>query len=217
MVTPLYMRPSSTVVCFSFTSTRLFSISFNLKKTGKVRELVEQFKEIGIVLMRIIPESVSLSKLQIDLASSITLLQNLVFSRLSIASFFNFSDSFVFFSGACLGTSLSFLCSIALWLCILFFFFLVLVSFWGNSLCCTTCHSCPGEIGGGTTNLGGIFLLEVFMPFLCEKICLSFGETLFPLEDFSFLISCFEWYGYLQFFSFSLVVDIILFTTNSSL
>ena len=101
MVTPLYMRPSSTVVCFSFTSTRLFSISFNLKKTCKVIELVEQFKEIRILPMRIIPESVSLSKLQIDLASSIALLQNLVFSRLSIASSFNFSDSFVFFSGAC--------------------------------------------------------------------------------------------------------------------
>ena len=91
------------------------------------------------------------------------------------------------------------------------------MSFWGNSLCCTTFHSYPGEIRGGTTNLGGIFLLEVFMPFLSEKICLSFGETFFPLEDFSFLISCFEWYVYLPFFSFSLAIDIILFTTNSSL
>ena len=71
--------------------------------------------------MRIIPESVSLSELQIDLASSIALLQNLVFSGLGIASSFNFSDSFVFFSGACLVTSLSFLCSIALCLCIFFF------------------------------------------------------------------------------------------------
>ena len=123
MVTPLYMRPLSTVGCFSFTSTRLFSISFDLKKTGKVRELVEQFKEIGIVPMRIIPESVSLSELKIDLASFIALLQNLVFSGLGIASSFNFSDSFVFFSGACLGTSLSFLFSIVLCLCILFFFF----------------------------------------------------------------------------------------------
>ena len=58
---PLYMRPSSIVGCFSFTSTRLFSISFDLKKVGKVRELVEQFKEIGIVPMEIILESVSLS------------------------------------------------------------------------------------------------------------------------------------------------------------
>ena len=64
MVTPLYMWPSSTISCFSFTSTRLFSISFDLKKTDKVRELVEQFKEIGIIPRRIIPESVSLSKLQ---------------------------------------------------------------------------------------------------------------------------------------------------------
>ena len=123
MVTPLYTRPSSTVGCFSFTSTRLFSISFDLKKTGKVRELVEQFKEIRIVPMRIIPEFVYLSKFQIDLASSIALLPNLVFSELGIASSFNFSDSFVFFSGACLGTSLSFLFSIALCLCILFLFF----------------------------------------------------------------------------------------------
>ena len=54
MVTPLYKRPSSTIGCFSFTSTRLFSISFDLKKASKVRELVEQFKEIGILPMRII-------------------------------------------------------------------------------------------------------------------------------------------------------------------
>ena len=55
MVTPLYMRHSSIVGCFSFTFTRLFFISFDFKKVGKVRELVEQFKEIGIVPMRIIP------------------------------------------------------------------------------------------------------------------------------------------------------------------
>ena len=92
MVTPLYMQPSSTTGFFSFTSTRILFISFDLKKAGKVRELVEQFKEIGIVTMRIIPESVSLYELNIDLASSIVLLQNLVFSRLGIASSFNFSD-----------------------------------------------------------------------------------------------------------------------------
>ena len=79
MVTPLYMQPSSTVGCFSFTFTRLFSISFDLKKACKVRELVEQFKEIRIGHMRIIQESVSLFELQIDLASSIALLPNLVF------------------------------------------------------------------------------------------------------------------------------------------
>ena len=60
---PLYMRPSSAVGCFSFTYVRLFSISFDLKKVGKVRELVEQFKEIGIVPMRIILEYVSLFEL----------------------------------------------------------------------------------------------------------------------------------------------------------
>ena len=47
--------------CFFFTSTRIFFISFDLKKAGKVRELVEQFKEIGTVPMRIIPKSVYLS------------------------------------------------------------------------------------------------------------------------------------------------------------
>ena len=114
MVTPLYMRPSSTIGHFSFTSIRLFSISFDLKKAGIVREIVEQFKEIGIVPMRIIPEFVSLFELQIDLASSIALLPNLVFSRLGIASSFNFYYSLVFFSGASLGTSLS---------CPTFFFF----------------------------------------------------------------------------------------------
>ena len=56
-----HMRPSSTVGCFSFTSTRLFSISIDLKKAGKVRELLEQFKEIGIVPMKTKPESISLS------------------------------------------------------------------------------------------------------------------------------------------------------------
>ena len=76
MMTPLYMWPSYTVGCFYFTSIRLFSISFDLKKAGKVRELVEQFKEIGIIPMRIIPESVFLSELQIELASSIALLLN---------------------------------------------------------------------------------------------------------------------------------------------
>ena len=71
--------------------------------------------------MRIIPEFVYLSELQIDLASSIALLPNLVFSRLGITSSFNFSHSLVFFFGASLGTSLSFLFSIALCLCILLF------------------------------------------------------------------------------------------------
>ena len=103
MVTPLYMRSSSIVGCFSFTFTRIFSISFDLKKAGKVRELVEKFKEIGIVAMRIITKYFSLSELQIDLASSIALLPILVFSGLGIASLFNFSDSLVFFSGASLG------------------------------------------------------------------------------------------------------------------
>ena len=97
MATPLYMRPSSTVGCFSFTSTRLFSISFDLKKADKVKELIEQFKEIGIVHMIIIPEYVSLSELQIDLASSIALLPNLFFFGLDISSSFNFSDSLVLF------------------------------------------------------------------------------------------------------------------------
>ena len=119
MVTPLYMRSSSIIGCFSFTSTRIFSISFDLKKVGNVRELVEQFKEIGIVRMKIIHESVSLSELQKDLASSIALLPNLVFSGLGISSSFNFCDSFVFFSGASLGTSLSSLFSIVLCFCIL--------------------------------------------------------------------------------------------------
>ena len=64
--------------------------------------------------MRISPESVSLSGLQIDLSSSIALLPNLVFSKPGMASSFNFSDFVVFFYGAYLGTSLSCLFSIAL-------------------------------------------------------------------------------------------------------
>ena len=50
--------------------------------------------------MRIIYESVCLSEFQIDLASSIDFLQNLVSFGLGIASSFNFSDSLVFFYGA---------------------------------------------------------------------------------------------------------------------
>ena len=79
------MWPSYTVGCFSFTSTRLLSISFDLKMASKFREGVEQFKEIGIVPMRIIHESVFLSELQIDLTSFVAFLSNLVFSRLGIA------------------------------------------------------------------------------------------------------------------------------------
>ena len=112
MVMPLYMWPSS---------ARLFSISFDLKKAGKVRELVEQFKEIGIVPMRIILEFVSLPELQIELASFIVLLPNLVFFGIGIAFSFNFFDSLVFIYGFSLGTSLNCLFSIALCLCILLF------------------------------------------------------------------------------------------------
>ena len=75
-------------------------MSFDLKKTSKVREVVEQFKELGIVPMRIIPESFSLSELLTDLVSSIALLPNFVFFRLGVASSFNFSDSLVFSSSA---------------------------------------------------------------------------------------------------------------------
>ena len=76
------------------------------------------------------------------------------------------------------------------------------MSFWGNLLCFTTCHFCPGETGEGLTNLGGIFLLEVFMPFPFGKIYIYFGETFFPLEDFSFLISCFEGMDTFHYFPF---------------
>ena len=114
------MRPSSTVSCFSFTSTRLFSISFNLTKIGKVKDVVEKFKEIGILLMRIVLEFISLSKLRTDLASSVTLLPNIIFFGLGVASSFNFYDSLVFSSGISLGASLSCLFSIALFLCIFF-------------------------------------------------------------------------------------------------
>ena len=121
MVTLLYMQPSSIVGCFSFTFTRLFYISFDLKKAGKVRELVEQFKEIGIVPMRIILKSISLSKLQLDLASSVALLRNFIFSRQGIAFSFSFLDSLVILFGASLGTSLSCLFSITFSLCIILF------------------------------------------------------------------------------------------------
>ena len=104
------MWPSSTVNYFSFTSTILFSMSFYLKKSGKVREVVKQFKEIGIVPMRIIYEFVSFSKLQIDLASSVALLPKFVFFRLSIASSIGSNDSLV----SSFGASLSRIFSIAL-------------------------------------------------------------------------------------------------------
>ena len=113
------MRPSSTICCLSFTFTRLFSVSFYLKKVGKVKEVVEQFKEIGLVLMRITLESVSLSELQIDLASFVTLLPNFVFFRLGVASSIGSNDSLVSFFGASLGALPSCIFSIALYLCIL--------------------------------------------------------------------------------------------------
>ena len=97
-------------------------MSFNLTKIGKVKEVVEQFKEIGILLMRIVLEFVFLSELQTDLASSVTLLPNFIFFRLGVASSFNFSDSLVFSSGASSGASLSHLFSIALCLCNFFYF-----------------------------------------------------------------------------------------------
>ena len=50
--------------------------------------------------MRIILEFASLSELQIDLASSVAFLLDLVFSGLGIASSFNSSDSLVFSYGA---------------------------------------------------------------------------------------------------------------------
>ena len=82
------------------------------------------------------------------------------------------------------------------------------MSFLGNFLCCTTCYFCLGETGEETTKLGGIFLLEgLYKPFASEKVCISFGETFFPFEDFSFFIYCFEWYGYHPFFSFSLAAN----------
>ena len=71
--------------------------------------------------MRIIPKYVSLSGLKLDLASSVALLPNLIFSRLGIVSSFDFSDSLVFFSSASLGTSLS--CLFSIDFCLAFFFF----------------------------------------------------------------------------------------------
>ena len=59
------------IYCGFLYFTRFSSISFDLKKVGKVREVFKQFKGIGIMPIRIIPKSVSLFELQIDLASSI--------------------------------------------------------------------------------------------------------------------------------------------------
>ena len=111
------------IYCWLFfsPSTRLSSISFDLKKATKVRELVEQFKEIGTVPMRIIHVCVSLSELQIDSTSYVAFPLNLVLFGLGIASSFRFFDSLVSSFGASLCASLSCLFSIALCLCILLF------------------------------------------------------------------------------------------------
>ena len=106
---------------FLFYLYKFFSISFNLKKVYKVREVVEQFKEIGIVPIIIILEFVSLIELQIGLTSSVALLPNFIFFGIGIAFSFNFSDFLVFFYGASLGASLSCLFSIALCICTFFF------------------------------------------------------------------------------------------------
>ena len=49
MVITLSLCFPSTRDCYCFTYTRLSPISFDLEKSRKVREVVEQFKEIGIV------------------------------------------------------------------------------------------------------------------------------------------------------------------------
>ena len=75
------------LLCFSFagecsfsTSTRLSSISFDLKKHGKVREMIEHLKKkIGIIPIRIIPKSISLVDPQLDSSSFVAFLPNLVF------------------------------------------------------------------------------------------------------------------------------------------
>ena len=82
-------------------------ISFDLKKASKVREVVEQFKEIGIIPMRIIHEFVSLSEQQIDLASSVPFLLNFVFFKMGVASSIGSNDSLVSSFGASLGALLS--------------------------------------------------------------------------------------------------------------
>ena len=50
MVTPPWPSSSSIVGCFPSTFTRSFSTFFDLKILGKVKETVEQFKEIEISL-----------------------------------------------------------------------------------------------------------------------------------------------------------------------
>ena len=59
------------------------------------------------------------------------------------------------------------------------------------------------------------------MPFSLGETCLSFGETLFSLENFLFFDSCFEfsneWYGYLPFFFHSLAAGTFPFAAKSFL
>ena len=111
------MQHSSTVGCFCFPSTRLPSISFGLKKVGKVK-VVEIIQGNWNCTITIFSEYVSLFELKIDSTSSIAFLSNLIFSRLGIVSSFNFSDSLVLSSSDSLGDSLSCLLFIALYFCI---------------------------------------------------------------------------------------------------
>ena len=57
MVITLGLCFSSVGECSFSTSIRLSSISFELKKSGKVREIIEHFKAIGIVPIRIVLKS----------------------------------------------------------------------------------------------------------------------------------------------------------------
>ena len=50
-----------------------------------------------------------------------------------------------------------------------------------------------------------------------KKYASLLEEHSFSLKGFSFLISYFEWYGYLPLCSFSMVVDTFPFTANSSI
>ena len=43
MVTPSWPTSSSVVECFPYTFTKYFSVFFDLKIVGNVREIVEQF------------------------------------------------------------------------------------------------------------------------------------------------------------------------------
>ena len=92
-MTPPWPLSSFVLGCFPSTSTRSYFTFFDLKIVGNVKEMMEQFKEIGISPIKKASESIALSTLLIDSISSIAFLPNFFFRAMN-HSFCNTPNNF---------------------------------------------------------------------------------------------------------------------------